>query len=139
MIVELEKLVTSKEMSEKIKQVGFEMETPFRWYTDKFLGLTVGCDSVTAHKAKDSLRAYTFQQLWDVLPAEIICKGGHLRGDTFFLTMTVPVIEYINFEGIGIIGADARIYLESHTPDKITELLLWCIKEGYFEELTRSC
>lgn len=118
---QLEKLVTSLEMSKRLKEAGVEIETPFYWAQEvnifaqrvegEFYVLVGEVDDI----GEDDLleRAYTFQQLWE--PLVNTCERNELEfmhGDREL---------FINGEGFG----------GDNWPDTAAEALLWCLENDY--------
>ena len=120
----MEDQVTSLEMSKKLKEAGFEVGTSFLWsdgdrYPKEWHLIYVLGPSATGGWV---LPAYTFQQLYEYLCG---IDGLDIRMVNHVLIME----SYGSPIGLSWESPDKNNSL----PDTAGEAILWCIKEGYYE------
>lgn len=131
--MKLEQQVTSLEMSKKLKEAGFELDTPF--YIDQ-VGSVIVVDQDDPELSWDDdlledqlVKAYTFQQLWEALPKTIM---GPLHSISKELD-AYGYVHYSNDDGYSIDfepGFRGIRDIDS-TTDSAAQAILWCIKNGY--------
>lgn len=128
----LESLVTTKETSEKLRDVGFKAETCFFWTDNGEKGkFRVICAEEAEHLKevqdfaktfpKRFIPCYTFQQPWEALPLSIDKPSNTklLRGRQWGAEYS------IQYEKTVVNG--------NYLPDIAGEAILWCIEEGYLK------
>lgn len=141
--MKLEELVTSLETSKKINEAGVEIDTPFCWASftpiddDEIWGL----EHVLTMNIPDSdprytrkYRAYTFQQIWDVLPEWF---GDRMD---FYFVMPRLLDGYMGIYDIGGQGAYEDIEFKGdNLSDTAAQALLWCLENKYItlEEINK--
>lgn len=137
----LETLVTSYEMSKKLQDAGFDAPTCFWWVGDSSAQKLCYCDTRPVNLIVDEnddiqelefavcIRAYTFQQIWNLLPEKIKTERGFTykslsRNALFYESLFVDegVVEY----GLGY-GIEAGKTLQ----DAVAEAWLWCKENNY--------
>jgi hypothetical protein len=118
MSTKLESIVTSKKMSQKLKEAGFEGETCFYW--DKEGEIMV--DPMMPNQYIE-VPCFTFSQLWEALQ-EI---EKEYIGIVINRYGGVCVMDYDQMDS----GEELREYDVGNLADSVAEAILWCIKEGY--------
>lgn len=119
--MKIEELVTNVELSKKLQEAGVDLPTPFwwlNWELDKWKIVDSDMGS------KSAVKAYTFEQLWEVLPQYIKVQEKHptkvLDGDQ---------VVYIRYTE-GLLGA-TKFFRADNLADAAAEALLWCLENEY--------
>lgn len=121
----IEKLVTSLEVSQKLKDVGFEVETPFWW--NRTQSLDGNNYVLTTVFDPGSIAAYTFEQLFSVLPYNIRIDGlaqGWKLENNGVLDLFSEYSDYLQINAT---------FDESNLANTAAQAILWCIEKGYIQ------
>ncbi len=132
----LSKLVTSLAMSKKLKEAGFEMDTPF-WWTyewdinnwktgEKCVSLDFEIEQSEVEEFK-LYPSYTFQQLWEVL----VMAVTPIRVDG--LSSVVLDQGELRIHGYSSTGDGFERYPVVHLPDAVAQAILCGIENSYID------
>lgn len=127
----MEDQVTSLKISKQLKEAGFERQSSFWWILRHDGKYTLG--QIYQPLAKSKYPAYTFQQLWEVLPMWFGKNRDYFWEMTHVAVQCIqlarPKISVKRFPEIK--GLDAKLI--KSFPDTVAQAVLWCIKEGYIK------
>jgi hypothetical protein len=133
----LEDICTSLEISRKLAEAGFPQEGGLNYWCFYFLDGFVGRELQTcrSYAARNSYRAFTFSELWEILPKEI----NFLDSKTLIYHLEFHKHSNYNFIGYirhsiqeGELLMDSmKSKLHKQPQEAAAELALWCRKEGY--------
>jgi hypothetical protein len=126
----LENICTSLETSRKLAEAGFPQEGGLNYWCFYFLDGFVGRELQTcrSYAARNSYRAFTFSELWEILPKSIEEKTSNINKYNWILELHPGFIGYYP-SGTGKILN--RIEIKTTPQEAAAELALWCRKEGY--------
>jgi len=134
----LQDICTSQETSRKLKEAGFEQENGIAYWCRYDTGWKLEINH--GFNLREYIRAFTFSELWDLLPKKIETKNftyyKHLNNDDV-ISYYCEAYNYIGDIDIGEDGEPGLILIsfEIEQGENLScaaaELALWCRKEGY--------
>jgi len=124
----LQDICTSLETSRKLAEAGFEQENGFFWYNFGSKEKPNWKVDIypQEHKSCGRFRAYTFNELWELLPNCI-----EYDDEIYYKRFLPPAIM------IYVKGAEPRWlkkYEGNNPQEAAAELLLWCKQNGYLND-----
>jgi hypothetical protein len=152
----LRDICTSQETSRKLAEAGFPQEGLFYWvecfqmieketekgvYEKKKIWFLEPTENIN-HSYHNYIRAFTFNELWELLPKKIETKNftyyKHLNNDDV-ISYYCEAYNYIGDIDIGEDGEPGLILIsfEIEQGENLScaaaELALWCVKEKYLD------
>jgi len=132
----LRNICTTQETSRKLKEAGFPQEGGIYYWTKQDKGWFIvesSCMDVSDIIGKDTpkYRAFTFNELWEILPERILCIENN-KHCCFVIEMDRYSIAYIDK-----VKREVLMRINKYNPitqEAAAELLLWAKREGYLKE-----
>lgn len=136
----LESICTSLEMSKKLQEVGFKEETCFGWITiEHYQGEqepafeTVLDYLSDSKKYVDLIPAYTFEQIYKVLPEEISEIFKDSDGKEYEVSQLGKLI--YRFDGLWLVGyygyREDDINYSDNLADATAKCFIWCVENNF--------
>jgi hypothetical protein len=137
----LQDIVTSQETSRKLKEAGFSQEGGIAyWIRDNFNGEWKFQEGKDYEGTIPRARAFSFNELWELLPKKINWdymglrrdrKGNRIKQeDTFYLICNAIENEWGYWSFIQEVWL---IHFKGNPQEAAAELALWCVKEKYLD------
>jgi len=120
---------TSQGLSERLRDKGFRGEHEIVWI--KTDGEWIRCNAVLASMFRGAIPAYTFSELWAVMPSIIPTEYGDIELDMYKEGNSGPTI-CVYWDVIEHTQESTFIRHESPA-EAIGEMLIWLIENNYYE------
>jgi len=140
--MELKNICTTQETSRKLKEAGFPQEGGIAYWEKHYINGWIFIPSDEDLRLQENYRAFTFNELWDLLPKEINFLDSktliyHLEIKVFFNHISIGYFRQSIQEG-ELLTDSLRSKRHKVLQEAAAELALWAVKEGHINLKRRN-